>query len=359
MVKGSTTADEGRQTKQTKLEAMPLDEITRRLANAFQRDLDRLAEQDQSRSSRGEEVRVDSVSRMATAESRRGDVIGRWYTETIASYSPSDRLLRWAWAGRTSLATPSFAEVIAQEGQSRGAPQLTVSLVPDLDEADAITLARLGVVVARGEGMQILRLEGELRFLGLFDSPRPKTRTPPAAVASRYSVPPPPVAPASRQSGSTPAGKPPSGPPSAYRSIPPIREIYAPRSTPGSAPDVKTRRPSEANEEAKVREPSRALFVPVATAALTALGKVVPRFQQAIFVISMMGDGPSRRLGVLLVAVDASGVLRALDPTTELVEAAGRMVEADRQDGNGPWRKLSARITPKPDGGATLHVDVI
>src|SRR5262249_46660359 len=51
-------------------EGMPLDETTRRLASALQRDLDRLAEQDRTRSTRGEEVRVDSVSRMATAESR-------------------------------------------------------------------------------------------------------------------------------------------------------------------------------------------------------------------------------------------------------------------------------------------------
>jgi hypothetical protein len=53
------------------------------------------------------------------------------------------------------------------------------------------------------------------------------------------------------------------------------------------------------------------------------------------------------------------GQLRALDPTTALVEATTHMIEADREDGNGAWRKLSARIVPKADGGATLHVDVL
>ena len=71
------------------------------------------------------------------------------------------------------------------------------------------------------------------------------------------------------------------------------------------------------------------------------------------------GAGEKRRRVVVLVANDASGVLRALDPSRELIEAAARMVEADRTDGNGPWRKLTARITPKPDGGATLNVDVL
>jgi hypothetical protein len=62
---------------------------------------------------------------------------------------------------------------------------------------------------------------------------------------------------------------------------------------------------------------------------------------------------------VFLVASDASGALHAIDVPAELLDAAARLVEADRVDGNGTWRKLSARISPKPDGGATLNVDVL
>ena len=104
------------------------------------------------------------------------------------------------------------------------------------------------------------------------------------------------------------------------------------------------------------------------------MSRGAPGYRQGLFVITVHGahgahgahgDGSGseapgkRRLVVQLVALDVTGMLRALDPPTSLIEATARMIEADEKDGNGPWRKLSARITPKPDGGATLHVDVI
>ncbi len=352
---------------------MPLDEATRRLAFLLQRDLRRVLERERARTDRGEEVQFDPVSRMATWETKRGDVIGRWYGEIIASYVVRDRILRWAWAGRSSISTPTHAEVIAREGQSRGVPQLAMSVVGDLDEEDAATLARLGMIVARGEGMAFRRidpsrtdararqsatLDEEIAFIGLFDSPRPRDGEIPDP--SRYSVPPPPVGsrtPATQDATSSPSGARGSSPPGApYRSLPPIREVYGPRSSP------RTVKVPEA--ETKIREPARSIFLPVAVAVQSALAKVVPGYQQGLFVLTVdpeisAGSGEKRRLVVVLVANDASGVLRALDPSRELIEAAARMVEADRTDGNGPWRKLTARITPKPDGGATLNVDVL
>ncbi len=350
---------------------MPLDEPTRRLAFLLQRDLRRLLERERARADRGEEVRYDPVSRMATWETRRGEVIGRWYGEIIASYVVRDRILRWAWAGRSSISALTHAEVIAREGQTRAVPQLSMSVVGDLDEEDACTLARLGVLIARGEGMAIRRaipkLDGKSRqtlgfdedvcFIGLFDAPRPREADAPDP--SRYSVPPPAVA--SRSSpphGSvqSPSGARASSPPGApYRSLPPIREVYGPRSPRGA---------KDPEPEKKIREPTRSIFLPVANAVLNALAKAVPGYQQGLFALTVdpeisSGSGEKRRLVVLLVANDATGMLRALDPSRELVEAAARMVEADRSDGNGPWRKLTARIAPKPDGGATLNVDVL
>jgi hypothetical protein len=67
----------------------------------------------------------------------------------------------------------------------------------------------------------------------------------------------------------------------------------------------------------------------------------------------------TRRFVVQLVIIDRAGILRALDPPADVVEAAALMVETDLREGNGSWRKLSARITPKADGGATLHVEVV
>lgn len=339
---------------------MPLDEATRQLAISLERDLRRLLERERARADRGEQVRYDSVSRMATWETRRGDVIGRWYGDVIARYVVRDRFLRWAWAGRSSISTMTHAEVVSREGQSRGVAQLAMSVVGDLDENDARMLARLAVIVAQGEGVELRRTEEEITFIGLFDSPRPREGEAPDP--SRYSVPPPPAAPAVRRSSppsplprearsSPPARR--TTPPPAHRSLPPIREIYEPRSA----------RPVTPPPERKIREPARSLFLPVATAVLGAFAKAVPGYQQALFVLTVdrASSAPtsSRRLVVLLAANDASGVLRAVDPSHEVVDAAARLVEADQDDGNGPWRKLSARITPKPDGGATLNVDVI
>ena len=352
---------------------MPLDEATRRLAFLLQRDLRGLLERERARADRGEQVQYDPVSRMATWETKRGEVIGRWYGEIIASYVIRDRILRWAWAGRSSISTLTHAEVISREGQVRDVAQLSMSVVGDLDEEDACTLARLGVLVARGEGMAIRRtdpkldskarqaapFEEEIWFIGLFDSPRPREGETPDP--SRYSVPPPPVLSRSSSQQETPPSPPTSrgsSPPGApYRSLPPIREVYGPRSSPRPAPKAP-------DPERKIREPARSIFLPVATAVQNALAKAVPGYKQGLFVLTVdpeisAGSGEKRRLVVVLVANDASGMLRALDPSRELVEAAARMVETDRTDGNGPWRKLTARITPKPDGGATLNVDVL
>ncbi len=363
---------------------MPLDEPTRRLAFLLQRDLRRQADREKARAERGEEVRYDEISRMAIWEARRGDVIGRWYAEAIASYDPKDRILRWAWAGRGALSSATHADSIAREALSRNVPQLGMSVVADLDEEDACTLARIGVIVAKGEGLELRQTATEVTFVGLFDSPRPRDES---AHPSRYSVPPPAVSariPSSEPGGygrrdsrppSTPRSSPPrrrSTPPPAapYRSLPPIQEIFEPRVAGRTARQGEGGTPERAETPSapptgshakKIREPSRALFVPVATHVLATLTKVVPRFQQALFVMTVhRGDAADkRRLVVIFVAVDEAGILRALDPPAELVDVAVRMVEADRADGNGPWRKLSARVTPKPDGGATLNVDVV
>jgi hypothetical protein len=365
---------------------MPLDEATHKLSSDLRGYLRELTSRERQRADRGEAITYDPISRMATWESSHGEVIGRWYAEVIATYDLRDRMLRWAWAGRTSLETASHADVVAEQGQARGVQQLAMSVVGDLDEAEAVVLARLGVAVARGDGLEIRRTATDLQFIGLFDSARP--RAPGAATSGRYSVPPPPVRPSSQPSaasrhsappGSQRASARPQAPP--YRSFPPIREIFEPRSarvTPSSVPVS-----SGATDlpEKTIREPARALFLPVATGMLQALNAAVPGFQQGLFVITVHstargnlqelaqaagvtgaapgGDAAKRRLVVFLVALDSVGVLRALDPSTELVDAAARLVEADRIDGNGPWRKLSARVTPKPDGGATLNVEVI
>lgn len=351
---------------------MPLDEATRRFAFLLQRDLRRFAERREEALARGEELRFDSVSRIAVVETRRGDAVARLYGETLATYAPHDRILRWAWAGRSSSAAPTHGDVVFREGQARGVAQLTMSVIGDLSAEDARTLVELGALVSRAEAVLERQRGAETELIGLFERPRPSEGTTAPERESRISVPPPPAV--ERQEPKGP-------PPRAYRSIPPIREIFEPRtgsspprsasSAPSapSAPNVPNVRPSSPPPAAvaakKLREPSRALFLPVANAALGALARGSKGYLQGLFVVTVetrdAGDpsGPGRRgIVVQLVVIDPAGSLRALDPPAELVEAAAAMVEADRREGNGQWRKLSARIMPKPDGGATLHVDV-
>lgn len=363
---------------------MALDEDTRRFAFLLQRDLRGLAEKRAARDARGEELRYDSVSRLATVESRRGDVVARLYGETLASWTPRERIFRWAWAGRAPSTSATHADLVFREGQARAVPQLTMSVVGDIDADDARTLASLGALVAHATGVYERTVGGDVQFVGLFDRPRPHEGVD-GAGESRYSVPPPPVA----AGAGSPHGSGSSPPAHAYRSLPPIREIYEPRTGGSRPPGTASRPPGSGARPAPpagrpassaigssppvaapaaprpVREPSRALFLPVATVALAALARASQGYVQGLFVLTVDNVGSTdgraeekRRLAVQLVVIDAAGLLRSLDPPSELVEAAARMVEADQREGNASWRKLSARVTPKADGGATLHVEV-
>lgn len=346
---------------------MPLDEATRRFAFLLQRDLRRISERREEHAARGDVLEFDSVSRVATIQTRRGDAVSKLYGEVLAVYAPHDRILRWSWAGRASSAPPTHGDVVFREGQARGVPQLTMSVVGDLEEADATTLVKLGALVARAEGVHTRKIGGDVEFIGVFERPRPADAVEPAR-ENRFSVPPPPVV-ERPSSGSVPA------PRAAYRSIPPIREIFEPRTSRSSkpppaqpaaavAPGAPVDAGNDRSAKKSLREPSRALFLPAANAALTALARGSKGFLQAVFVVTVdsePGDtrgAEKRRIIVQLVVVDAAGMLRALDPPAELIDAAAAMVDGDLREGNGHWRKLSARITPKPDGGATLHVDV-
>ena len=353
---------------------MPLDEATRRFAFLLQRDLRRMAERRAEYDARGDELQFDSVSRIATVQTGRGDAVLRLYGEVLATYSPYDRILRWAWAGRAPSARPTHGDVVFGEGQARCVPQLAMSVVGELDAADAASLVMLGALLARAEAVHERTVDSDVEFVGLFERPGPAERTE-LRPDNRYSVPPPPMIEKSPSSGP---------PPRAYRSLPPIREVFEPRSggarPPGAtgvaagagsgAPWSNLGAAGVANATAssippavrKLREPSRELFLPVASAALEALTRGSDGYLQGLFVLTLDAEPKTaepRRLTVQLVVIDLAGILRALDPPRDVLDAAAAMVEADRRDGNGSWRKVSARITPKPDGGATLHVDVL
>src|SRR4051794_6980820 len=171
---------------------MPLDEATRRFAFLLQRDLRRLSERREEHAARGEEMEFDTVSRIATFRTKRGDVVARLYGEVLAVYAPDDRILRWQWAGRSSSSAPTHGDVVFREGQARAVPQLTMSVINELDLDDAKALVALGGLVARADAGHEGTATGEIELLGLFDRPRP-TEGVELARESRFSVPQPPV----------------------------------------------------------------------------------------------------------------------------------------------------------------------
>jgi hypothetical protein len=321
---------------------MPLDESSRRFAFLLQRDLRRIEDRARVRKDRGEEVRYDAVSRVATWENRRGDVVARWYGESLATYNARDRILRWSWAFRSTTEGGTHAELVFKEGQSRSVPQLSMSVVNDVTHEEAMMLARLGAVAARAEDVHVQAKEGDedsVEVIGLFESSRPSDRLKIPSV-NRISVPPPPVAPS----------KPTPTPRAAHRTLPPITEVYEPRST-SKAPGLVRDEPPDTPLS---QPPAREQLLPIANMAIVWCGQRSPGFRQGLLVVTVDADPRrGRHLVVQLVVIDVEGELRALDPPVELVEAAVEM-SADAR-----WRKLTARITPKPDGGATLHVDVL
>lgn len=324
-----------------RLAVMPLDESSRRFAFLLQRDLRRIEDRERARRDRGDEVRYDAVSRVATWETRRGDVVGRWYGESLATINVRDRILRWSWAFRSTNEGGTHAELVFKEGQSKGVPQLSMSVVNDVSQEEAMMLSRLGAVAARADGIHVQKKEGDedsLEVIGLFESSRPSDRLGVPSV-NRISVPPPPVAPT----------RPTPTPRAAHRSLPPVTELYEPRqgsNRPAAARDEPIDTPLE-------QPPTRDHLVPLANMAIVWCGQRSPGFLQGLLVMTVDNDARGRHLVVQLVVLDAHGHLNALDPPLELVEAAAGL------SGDARWRKLTARITPKQDGGATLHVDVI
>lgn len=387
-----------------KIGPMPLDEATKRFLLMLQGDLARLQATDLAHETRGEKLRYDSVSRFGTYEARTGNVARRLYGELLATFEREEKILKWAWVGRAANNTASATHVDAmfREAHARSIPQLTMSVVGDLKDEDAIALARLGAVFARAETLHVRDRGDVLEYIGLFERPRPSEEAKP----ERFSVPPPPVSAKDPRDRDTPK------PARAIRSIPPIREIAAtarpdaraeldddePSPARASSPPVRPQaqprppsvppQPKPPRDRESVRKapsipppaakapsnppkapsvPPKAPSVPppasrrdavrpVANAALTALAQMCEGYKQALVVLNVEpgASGEKRRFFVQLVAIDADGLLQSLDPPTPLVDAAAVLLESE----SSLFRKLTARFTPKPDGGATLVVDV-
>lgn len=320
---------------------MPLDPATLRFCSLLRHDLERMAERADERIARGHETEFDPVSGLALVQTRHGDPIARLYGEVLATYMSRDRILRWAWAGRSEAALPMHGDLVFRTGHARGVPQLAMSVVADLDVAEATTLVQLGALVARAEGVHPRTVGADIEYIGLFERARPTESAP--APEHRYSLPPAPsVVSHARSVAPGPVDRRVSG---AWSNL-------GPAGTSNSA-----RPPNTESAAARPQEPMRAHVLPVANLVLAELTQRVPGYRQGLFQLTV-DPAELKKPAMHLAVLDASGVLRAMDVPASLVEAAVTMVLAVRRENNGTWMKLAVRITPKPDGGATLHVDV-
>jgi hypothetical protein len=99
--------------------------------------------------------------------------------------------------------------------------------------------------------------------------------------------------------------------------------------------------------------------MPVAQVALGDVAAAVPGFGQALVVVRVELDAQGKgKFFVQVVARDGHGDLVPIDPSRALLDAAAKLIADDARDGNGRWRRLSARLRPTVRG-ASVDVEVI
>lgn len=107
-----------------------------------------------------------------------------------------------------------------------------------------------------------------------------------------------------------------------------------------------------------VREPSPSVFRPVAQLVLGALSFAMPNgFREALFLMSLDVHDGKGRFYIHVVGASPTGELVTIDPSRELLEATAKMVSDDAREGNGRWRRLSAKLAAT-DQGVAVDLEV-
>jgi hypothetical protein len=314
---------------------VPIDDRLRRLAKTVEPEVQRMLER-HAAITRGYDELQHNPEMNIVGFVRMGETLFRAQTEHIGNYYPDIGMFRWAWALRPHTTGPTRLDAVMREGEAQGIEQLRANHISSIPEDDAVLVAHLAAHIARANG--VLRLpEGEhFVFFALYEIPHPNPARGGFSVA--------PAAMPAAQSSET--------------SLPALISdvTLAPQHVPPPAESgpVLTR-PSA---ERPIREPGRLVLTPLAQQAAVDLARVMPGYTQALLVVSVNRQEAKGRFFVVLVATDAEGVMHALEPTSKTVEATANMIRTDSVDGNGPWRRLVLRFTPKPGGGAKLSIEI-
>ncbi len=384
---------------------MALENKLKRLVLLMEPDIQRMLEKQAQRAVGYDDVRWDERAGYASFL-RGGGVLWQPRAEKIGEWSAELAMFRWWWTGiRFGEHGRTRLDAAYREGERYGLSELTTDpvAIDALDDAEA--LARLAAQLSRADGVVRLQRGDRVTFVALFDAKGESTRPselaesrlrdtavtrpsqrpswiasdpleqptdrpapfvpaaigapPPMAGRRPFSVAPPPHAGMDDPRGARGA--------LGVRSIPPVRpidvspddleepQIPAPPRLPSHTPTP----PPLVVSRAPIREPSRETFMPVAQAALGDVTSTVPGFGQALVVVRVEVDAHGKgRFFVQLVAANAAGDLTPVDPSRALLDAVAKLIADDARDGNGRWRRLSARLRPTPRG-ASVDLEVV
>ncbi|MGZ3452743.1 MAG: DUF6882 domain-containing protein [Polyangiales bacterium] len=368
----------------------------RRLALLMEPDIQRMLEKQAQRSLGHDDVRFDERQGFASFL-RHGGMLWQPRAEKIGVWHGEVGLFRWWWTG-TGLSEHARTrlDMSYREGQRYQLPELTSDPVQLEGEEEAEMLARLAAQLSRADGCLRLAQGEDVTYVALFEAKPGESTRPvadlrdttvtgsqrpawltvdpldqptdrpaqfvPAAIGSAR----PPAQPEQRRGWSIapPVARHDPGPMRSslgIRSIPPVRalEVSPDDESPVIPPPPRVPTPPPPAITAAIREPNRAIFMPVASAALADLVSVAPGFGQALVVVRVEVESASSkgRFFVQLVCSDESGELVSLDPSRALLDAAAKFIGDDVRDGNGRWKKLVARLRPTPRG-ASVDVEV-
>ncbi len=359
-----------------------------RISVLLEPEIARMFEAQAQRTHGADEPRFDSARSVVTYVGN-GHVIWEARAELIGSYLPVFGLWRWWWSGRIAHNGPKISLDLAfAEGQRNGITAITSEQSGVSSESDAQLLSNVCAILARADGAFRLRDEDTVSFYALFDTGRAKrasmlpgtagTATMPSAstgaVPSRKTTAPQPpsqavnvanlsLAPAptlpSKPGGAGVTYAPPAldDPFEAPRE--PSRLTVMPRES-GTGARMNTLAPSGLDPRAglPVREPSREIFLPVAQVAFSAIHGMYPNgFHQGLLVIVVDASEGRARFSAVIVASDEKHDLTMVESPRDLIEAVSKMIAADARSGNGPWRRLTARLS-RTTRGASVEIVV-
>jgi hypothetical protein len=385
---------------------MSFDEKFRRAFELLQPEIGKMLERQRARIAGYDDVKWDEASN-ETAYFRGGAALWRPIAEPLARFTPDLGLFRWAWAGRgTGHGVKSRVDLAYREAHEMNIAEVQTDQVYCDSEKEAEAIAALGAQLARADG--ILKVSDGMRvvFVALWDpsthlpggfdtparKPRPSQAPPPvrddaldltpydrpiatgpsfrpAVVGSARPSQAPPPGPATRRSAVAPGPGRPHTPVAPIPvvaddpwDVPPMPAPAPPREARESRePPRESREPARASAPSPalpVREPSPAIFRPVAQLVLGALSMAMPGgFREAMFLMSLDVQDGKGRFYVHLVASTLTGELVAPEPSRELLEATARMVTDDAREGNGRWRKLVAKLSAT-DQGVAVDLEV-